>query len=126
MVLLMSILKWGIKNPLFSITILSLISVSVYAGTQKIGKMRVEIKLEAAKTKLLKCSSALQSQSDKVIALGEERDRLMGDLDVARLEAEEVLIDAEVRIEALLNEAKASDCTGNLKRFSKQLEGVRW
>ncbi len=121
-----SLLKWVIKNPLFSITLLSLISVSVYAGVEKVGHMSTKIKLESAKTELISCTSALKIQSDRILALGKERDKLKGDLDLAMKDAEEIMVEAGVRVEALLNEVKANDCSGNLKRFFKQLEGTAW
>lgn len=115
----MPFLMWVIKNPLLSAALGMLLTVSLYAGVQKVGRVRAEANLKD-------CSAAIEIQNAAVERLGDERRRLLIRLRLAQEDANNIMADSKVQIDALLNRPPAQDCNGNVKRFATQLEGIRW
>lgn len=116
----MMILKWVASNKIAAIAIAFLLSMSLYAGVQKIGRIRAE-------AKVADLEASLATQNAAIERLASDRDRINRELTRSREEAREIIASQDVRLSAILNEAKASDCSGNVRRLIRQIElGGKW
>ncbi len=98
---------------------LALVSVTTYAGVQK-------ITINNLRVKVMDCKTALKSQGDKIKQLGVDRDRLLAELNRSSEDAAEILRASEKEVKALLEMQKANNCRDNLKRFIDQNRGRLW
>jgi len=126
MTVLAAILQWCVKNPVATIAIGVAVAAGIYCGILKFENIGLNLDLAKCQGQLKDCNAAHKVRNEAIRRMGEERTRLNAEL--ARRDAENAqkFKAAEVQIAALKKFAKANDCTGNLKRFSNQLEGVLW
>ena len=115
-----------LKNPLAAGLIAVCLSLSVYAGAQKLTVWKLEKTNLKLKVEIVDCNSAINNQNAQIEALGKELAHAKRRSQDAHRRNAERLAGAQKRIKLIRRVPFASDCSGAISRFADQLGGEVW